>query len=641
MPKKIPVKLVITGVDRVSKVMRKITQAFPKLSKQVRRTSTVFGIMQKKTEKFRRSMKRLGSGMRTFGRGMTIGLTAPIGLAGGAIIRTAVDFQRSINRVGALTRTIIGGKVSKDFLKLEQLALDLGASTEFSANQVANALAVMGQQGTKTGDILSKGFVGDILALASATGTELPFAIDVAGKTMKQFGLQASDMTRITDVLALTTASTNTTMESIAETFKVAGPIAKAYGATLEQTAAITGLLGDVGIQGSLAGTALKNIFIKLATPSKRATELMKAMNVEAFDPLTKSMKSVGEILTLIGPKIGKLNKNKQLEVLNELFGLRGIAGASALMEKAMRDGKDPVAAMTKTLENATGVARDMQTTMLRGSVGALARFQSAFEGAGLAIAKSGLLDAFTDILTMLAGMFSSLSKLSPVILKWGTIMVGIVAALGPAIIFVGFLVSAIGTLITAFTAISAVIGGFKIAALGAIVVGKVMAVKMLVIAVVGKTLALVMGGMAIAGKVLTAVFLFMTSPIGLIVLGVALLVAGVVRAIAIWDDLIASFKAGQGVFDTISKVFKTFFGVGDEEKKIIIEKKITTTAKGQFGPAKGAAVVQANFAPVRSEAIVSGAIGINFGNVPQGTRIRSESSGPVGLDLGISGAAQ
>ena len=346
MPKKVPVNLVIRGVDKISKVIDRIARRFPKLSKAIRKTTTSFKLAQLRTEKFRRSLKKLGAGMRSVGRGMTLGLTAPIGLAGAAIIRTAVSFQKSINKVGALTRTIIDGKVTPGFEALEKQALMLGSSTEFSSTQAADAMGLLGRAGFKVNEILST--TDDVLALASASGFDLAFTADVMAKTMRAFGIEASEAGRVADVLAEISRRTNVDLETLSETFKDAAPIAKAYGATLEQTAAITGLLGDVGIQGSKAGTTLKAIFLRLATATGKAKKALDFMNIS----VTKGrdgMADVGDILTQLSAKLGKFPKDAQLKIINELFGLRGIAGSSALMSKAMDEGRDPIKAMTKS----------------------------------------------------------------------------------------------------------------------------------------------------------------------------------------------------------------------------------------------------------------------------------------------------
>jgi TP901 family phage tail tape measure protein len=303
------------AVDRVSRVLDRIKSRFPKMSSAIRKVNSDLTKLNARFGTMFGRMRKFGAAAKNMGRGMTTGLSLPIAVAGGAILRTAFKFQKSINKVGAITRTIIGGKVTPEFKALEAEAKRLGATTEFSANQTADAMVNLGRAGLSTAEILES--VDDVLALASAGGVDLAFSADVMAKTMRQFNLQASEATRITDVLADVSRRSNVDLESIAETFKDAAPIAKQYGATLEQTAALTGLLGDIGIQGSKAGTTLKNVFLKLATATPKMNDTLASLGIS----LTKTdggMNDVGEVLTKLGPALARFPKKAQLTLLNK-----------------------------------------------------------------------------------------------------------------------------------------------------------------------------------------------------------------------------------------------------------------------------------------------------------------------------------
>lgn len=528
MAKDKEVRFRIRALDRMSSVLTKVRRQFPRLANSVKRASRAFQIAAEKSKKFRRAMSKISGTMKNIGRGMVTRVSAPIALAGAAIIKTGVDFQRSINKVGAITRTIMGGQVTPQFHALEKQAMELGRTTEFSAVQAADAMGLLGRAGFSANEILAS--TDDVLALASASGMDLAFTADIMAKSIRAFGLSANDAQRVSDVLADVSRRTNVDLETIGETFKATAPIAAQYGASIEEAAAITGLLGDVGIQGSIAGTAMKNIMLKMAAPTAAGLKLWKRLGVEAFDPATKKMKSVGAILTELGPKLGKLNKNDQLGVLNELFGLRGITGAASLMAKAMKDGKDPVAKLTEILKNSKGAAKDMQKTMLRGAVGAMARFRSALEGLGLAFAKSGLLDAFSDILEVTTEWMSSLAELEPGTLRTIMIIGGLVAAVGPLLVLLAPMVSMVGIAVPAFQALAAAAG--------------------------------MTGG---------AMFL-VTAQVLLLVAAIAVLAFFLERATARWDQMVAGFKAGDGILDSVGNVFEAFAG-GTNFKEILANK--------------------------------------------------------------------
>lgn len=597
--------LVLKGVDKVSRVMDKITRKFPKLRRSVRRTSKVFAILQKRTERFRKSIGKLGRRMRGVGRGMTVGLTAPIGLAGAAILRTGVQFQKSINRVAAVTNTIINGKVTPQFKALEEQALMLGSSTEFSATQAADAMALLGRAGFKTSEILEA--TDDVLALATASGSELAFTADIMAKTIRAFGLEASDAARVSDVLSDVSRKTNVDLSTLAETFKDAAPIAKAYGATLEQTAAITGLLGDVGIQGSKAGTTLKAIMLKLAAPSKKAALIMKQLGIEVATT-AGGMTDVGSILTQLAPALGKFPKQAQLAAINELFGLRGIAGASALMSKAIKEGKNPIATLTKLLEGSSGAAKEMQKIMLRGSVGALARFNSALEGVGLAFSRSGMLEAFADLLELLAGFFSFLSKLNPAILKWIAILGGIVAVIGPILIGIGSFLALLPFMITGMGALSA-------ASLP--ITGTFLAIAAAIAAIVAIIAVLVVNFDAISDFMDQNPFLSMLKTIFLLLTPLGQIVT-VIRLIT------SAFKSMDAVKNTLKSLLPSF-----------VQKFI-------FGESAGAETKTKEIAGGRDTTQTNNSIvDVNFKNAPQGTKAVGSGPGIGSLNVGTAGGIQ
>ncbi len=585
------VRVKIRALDRISKVIDKVRKKFPQFTRSVRRASRFMAVFNAQTSRFRKGMGRFGRAMSGAGRKMTTGLTVPIGIAGFAILRTGVMFQKAINKVGAVTGTIKKNSkgllvVSDNFKTLEERALTLGRTTEFSSTQAAKAMALLGRAGFKTGEILAS--TSDVLALASANGEDLAFTADVMAKTIRQFGLEATDAQRVSDVLSQAARSANVDLQTLAETFKFAAPIAKAYGATLEQTAAITGLLGDVGIQGSLAGTALKNIFIKLAAPSKKAAEFMSQMGV-ATTTASGEMKTAGKIFAEIAPLIGKLNKDKQLMVVNELFGLRGIAGASALMAKKMKEGGDPIKKMTELLKDSVGAAKEMQEIMLIGAPGALARFQSAAEGLALAFNKSGLLDMFASILGDITKLISALSSVNPVILKTVTIIAGIAAVIGPVLASIGFMAAGIAKLTVAW-------GAMKACAIALAPILALITIKFVLIAAA---------------------------------------VIVVIRLIQKFSEMISAFKKTEGFFAGLKSAGKVFLGIDNDG-----EAETTTGSVAPAGAPLGASRAMSSAGPMFSQQIQTNnaAIRIDFANAPKGTKVRSEASGPLELNLGFAG---
>src|SRR5690606_21980820 len=134
------------------------------------------------------------------------------------------------------------------------------------------------------------------LNAAAAGQTELGIAADITSNILSGFGLNAKETTKVADVLTKTFTSSNTTMESLGETMKYVAPVARAAGFSLEETAAAAGILGDAGLQGSQAGTALRTVFLRLASAPKPVAEALDKLGVSVVDS-TGKMKPLHQII--------------------------------------------------------------------------------------------------------------------------------------------------------------------------------------------------------------------------------------------------------------------------------------------------------------------------------------------------------
>ena len=136
----------------------------------------------------------------------------------------------------------------KQMAGLTARARELGRDTKFTAVEVGQGMEYLTMAGFNARQTVQS--IGGGLDVAAAAGTDL-------GRT--------SDI--VSNVLTKTFTSSNTTLESPGETMKYVAPVAKSAGASIELMAAMVGVLGDAGIQGSMAGTTLRNTFLCAAPP--------------------------------------------------------------------------------------------------------------------------------------------------------------------------------------------------------------------------------------------------------------------------------------------------------------------------------------------------------------------------------------
>jgi len=148
------------------------------------------------------TMQNVGSTMAGVGKGLTFGVTAPLLAVGGASVKTAMTFEKQMNRVKA-----ISGATGNDFDKLRDQAIKLGADSVFSATEVAQAQEMMASAGFDTNEIY--GSMPGIMDLAAVSGGDMALASEAVATAMNQFGLEAGEASHVADIFARAAADTN------------------------------------------------------------------------------------------------------------------------------------------------------------------------------------------------------------------------------------------------------------------------------------------------------------------------------------------------------------------------------------------------------------------------------------------------
>lgn len=390
---------------------------------------------------------KFGKKFQDVGKSLSTYVSAPIIGFGYLMGRTVLDFEQRMNNVAAVSRAS-----GEELARMRDLAKELGAATVFSSSEAASGMEFLARAGWKVNDIL-EGMPG-LLALAAATGADLGFAADVTSNIMGAFGMEAAEAGRMADILAATTATANVDLTMLSESFKNAGPVAKNFGMSIEETAAAIGLLGNIGIQGGEAGTALRNSMLRLASPASDATKMLKALGVATTDS-QGNLRAYADIMTDFGMKIEKFGTGTQLKAMDTLFGVRTIAGATELIKQAKSGALQDYAAQ---IADAAGAAERMAAVMNSGAPGAVEELSSAFEGLQIAIAESGALQFFTSVVKALKTFVDILASSSPETMRFVSIIAGIAAVVGPVTVALGFIATAIAAISLPVLAVTAAI---------------------------------------------------------------------------------------------------------------------------------------------------------------------------------------
>ena len=326
-----------------------------------------------------------------------MGLSA-LGWTVAAPIRVAVDFEQSIARLGA-----IAGAEGDALKALEKQARTLGASTVFTASEAASAMTYLGMAGFKTNEILAA--TPGVLSLAQAAGADLAETADIASNILSGFNLEARETGRVGDVLAKAMTTSNVNLQQLGDTMKYVAPAASSVGASLEEVAAMTGLLGNVGIQGSNAGTALRAAFLRLAKPPREAAQALNQLGV-SIKTADGRMRAMPAILRDIWAATRDMGDADRMAVLTKLFGTEA---ASAMAELARQAGTGALDKYVQTLKNAKGATAEMAEKMNATTQGALRRLGSAVESLSITLG-SVLLPVVADVAEGLSHVATSVA---------------------------------------------------------------------------------------------------------------------------------------------------------------------------------------------------------------------------------------
>ena len=318
--------------------------------------------LDKKTGKATKSVGGLTKGMAKMAAGFFAATTAfrAIGQVISSSIKTFKNFEFQMAKVKATT-----GATDKDFKKLTASAQQLGRTTFFTASKVGELQMNFAKLGFSTSEILDAQEA--TLRLATATGSDLARAAVVAGAAVRGFNLDASETERVVDVMAVAFTSSALDIEKWQTSMTKIAPIAAGANISIETSAAIMGKLSDAGIEASIAGTSLRNIFLKMQDSSSDLSKHL-GFTVKSSDDLEKAL------LQLNSEALSN-------EEIMQLVDLRQVAAFATMV-----NGTDTIIDMTDALEDANGSAQEMADIMADTLEGDIITAKSAWEGFQLAI---------------------------------------------------------------------------------------------------------------------------------------------------------------------------------------------------------------------------------------------------------------
>jgi len=352
---------------------------------------------RKGLNKAERAMDSMGRKMQQTGKNLSMKLTAPLAALGAVSFNVFKGFEAEMSKVKA-----VSGATAEEFKALSDNAKELGASTMFSASQVAQLQTEFAKLGFTASEITQ--VTEGTLALAQASGSDLARAAEVAGSTLRAFGMDASETGRVTDVMAMSFSSSALDMETFAESMKYVAPVAKSAGMSIEETSAMLAIMADAGIKGSQAGTSLRRIISEIGATGKPTAEALRELADQG---------------------IGLADAKDEV----------GRSAQSALL--VLAGGVDRISPLTQEYKNAGGAAQEMADIMGATAFGASKRLESAMEGLMISIGEIVAV-AIVPLIEFLAKAASALNNMSDGTKRAIVIIGGIAAAVGPVVFILG-----------------------------------------------------------------------------------------------------------------------------------------------------------------------------------------------------------
>ena len=497
------------------------TAALKELEGQAKQASSVLGSQfqaaGQKIQEVGEKIKGVGDKLSTVGSSITRKVTAPIVGGFAAAVKTTGDFDAAMSKVQA-----VSGATADEVSTLRAKAKEMGETTKFSASESAEALNYMAMAGWKTEDMLNG--IGGIMNLAAASGEELGTTSDIVTDALTAFGYEAKDAAHFSDILASASSNANTNVAMMGESFKYAAPVAGSLGYSAEDVATALGLMANSGIKADMAGTSLRNLFNRMAKPTKESAMAMDRLGISLADDEGK-MYSFRQIMDQFRTSMANINMpaeeyidrmatldemldsgvitQKQYdseleEITNQAFnaegaekaraaamlgGTRAMAGMLAIANASEEDYEKLTSAIDNSsqafakladgsvvplnealesgqeiIEQYNGSAEAMSATMMDNLAGQTTILKSQIEALAISFGEL-LMPTVRKVVGYIQKFVDKLNSMDDAQKEQIIKIAAIVAAIGPALLIIGKVISSVGTIVSVVGKLTSIIG--------------------------------------------------------------------------------------------------------------------------------------------------------------------------------------
>lgn len=357
--------------------------------------------MESETRRFAKSAQTSlgsifkGSFLGTMGANLLTSGLARVRQGVTSVINDYMDLDSAVNAAAVKFGGIDYG--SEKFRELSSVAREVGRTTKFTSGDAASGLEALAAAGFKAEESMK--LLPTVANFAAAAKMNLAEGTEVAGKSLRAFAMasedaaiQSANLTRISDVLAKTDASTGATMYGLAETVAWAASRFTAAGQSLESFGAIAGGLANVKIEGSIAGTVMKQMVSQLTDVGGKGTAALRKMGLSFKKDLIDNKGNLLNIVDILGKMeepLKRMGTATRSKVLQDLFGERAAGGVVALIN----GGIDSVKKLEAELMNAAGTSKTMGDQLNQSLTFRIMALQNALQEKGFQVFEGLLVD--------------------------------------------------------------------------------------------------------------------------------------------------------------------------------------------------------------------------------------------------------
>ena len=331
------------------------------------------------TNKIKNSFSGVQGALATVGVGIGAGTAV-------SVLKSSVEAYANLEDQVRRNKAIMGATVQQE-KQLMQQTRDLGRSTKFTAQEVAEAQMYQAMAGMKTNEVLE--MTPKLLKMSIAAGSDFAQTSDIVTDNLTAFGMSLKDSDRLMDVMVATSNNANTNVQMLGEAYKYVAATSRNFE-SFEDVNILLGVLADNGIKSGQAGRNLAGIYRRLANPSKQVGNALKDLNIQLYDQQGhfRGLKALSDDLKIATAGLTQEERNRYLTMIAGGEGMKILASIMGTTEENYNK-------VANAVRNSSGATDKFADDMSNTTANKIAQFKSAIDDL-----KISLGEAFAPIAT-------------------------------------------------------------------------------------------------------------------------------------------------------------------------------------------------------------------------------------------------